>query len=323
MKTTKLVDMKIQEGTLCKRGANPLANITLFKSIDEEEARKPMLDKIKANIKNLWKSLNEELPEIDDTANVLKGALTALETVTEDVEKAGKKVSAANMERLKLAMGSIKEIMDQMMQGEMEDGEDEPGMMQGKKPMMPDKDKVKKGVEANMKLEDVMKSLNPEQQTAIAKAIEDAAAALVEKTKTIDVEAITKSIEEKLEKKFKDENEALKKSLDAERDLRLTKEYNDKAASFKNLQVSGALLKKFSGDSEGYAELLKTLEAANAAAEKGEILYKELGGSGADVTGEKDQQLRKSIEEIRKANPGISNYDAMQKAYRENPDLIQ
>jgi DNA-binding protein len=367
---TKLQDLKITEGSLCKKGANPLAKIMLFKSADGEVERVSIKDRVK----QIWKALtfNEVLDSkeadrdwweitsafeqsvksiLDDKGNVNKssmlidtctqfveaakpiiprltepiylsaeGTVTAIEAITEDVTKAGKTISSANMQRLQAAMMAIKEIMGQMMEGEPPNN----SVMDNDKSSK----KVTKG-DDYMELQDVLKVLPKEQQEVISKAIEKAASEAI--NKQVDVAAISKAVEEKFSEQLKkqaEDNEKLQKALDAEKDLRITKEFISKAAEYKNLGTKsddfGKVLKEIAQKitPETYSELEKVLAGADEKIGKNDLFLKEIGSGGETVL-ETIDKVNKMVEEIRKSDSKITKEQAEAKVWMEHPELYR
>lgn len=246
-----------------------------------------------------------------------EGALTALEAIAEDVSKAGKKISAANMDKLKAAMRVLQEMMGSMEMDGMEPVEE------GCKP------KVKKSKgDDTMTFEEFMKSLTEDQQKAmqaeiekqaqeaVNKAVED-----VKKSATPEMEAIQKKLDDMAKT-----NEVLAKALEVEKDQRITKEFEEVAKQYQDLPgvevaTFGKLLKDLNQKApDQYAELIKVLDTNKGVhAENKLILMKELGGNQVpeNDAGVQLEKLAKSIQETEKVTFAVA-YD---KALRENPQL--
>lgn len=263
--------------------------------------------------------INRAKPLAPYMADMMKaeGAFTALEAIAEDVSKAGKKISAANMEKLKAAMRVLHEMM-----GPMEGMEDMEPIEEGCKP------KVKKSKgDDTMTFEEFMKSLTEDQQKAmqaeiekqtqeaVNKAIED-----VKKSATPEMEAIQKKLEDMAKT-----NEVLAKALEVEKDQRITKEFEEVAKAYKDLPgvevaAFGKLLKDLNQKApDQYAELVKTLDASKEMISKNNILMKEIGGGQVPENDASAQleKLAKSIQEKEKVTYAV----AYTKAVEENPQL--
>ena len=249
-----------------------------------------------------------------------EGAVTAIEAITEDIEKAGKTISSANMQRLQVAMAAIKEIMGQMMEGEPPDNSAMDNNKSSKK--------VIKG-DDHMELKEILKALPQDQQDVINKAIENATSEAI--NKQVDVAAISKAVEEKFSEQLKkqaEDNEKLQKALDAEKDLRITKEFISKAAEYKNLGTKpddfGKVLKEIAQKviPETYTELEKVLAGADEKIGKNDIFLKEIG-SGGEAVLETIDKVNKMVEEIRKTDPKITKEQAEAKVWMEHPELYR
>lgn len=138
-------------------------------------------------------------------------------------------------------------------------------------------------------------------------------------------------IEEKIEsilksnEKLEGENKVLKDEIKKERDLRVTKEYEDKAAKeFANVggaKEVGAVLKsaKDNMSDDEYKNFEKVMKANQTKLEVGNI-FSELGSSqGASNDLETKIQVKK--EAIMKANTDFTKEQAEAKAFEDNPEL--
>lgn len=286
------------------------------------------LPKVKAKVRAAWKKVNpdaEEVPAVLKSENMLskmknfaEGLLTSIEATYEDVTKAGKKISAANMEKLKAAMRVLHEMM-----GSMEGMEDMEPVEEGCKP------KVKKSKgDDTVNYDEILKSLPEDQQKvmqaeiekqaqeAVNKAIED-----VKKSATPEMEAIQKKLEDMAKT-----NEVLAKALEVEKDQRITKEFEEVAKAYKDLPgvevvAFGKLLKDLNQKApEQYAELVKTLDASKEMISQNNILMKEIGG-GQVPENDAGAQLEKLAKSIQKENPGMTYEIAYTKAMDENKQL--
>ena len=250
-----------------------------------------------------------------------EGAFAALEAISEDVSKAGKKISTANMERLKSAMKVLHELMGmdmeeyEAMYGEKKPKPDEPMKKSG----IDDKN-ITKGDDQLMSYQEIFKSLTPEQQKAIQDEIAKQALEAVNKAKPN---------EDVVQKQLEDMNKAnveLAKALEVERDLRITKEFTEIAKGYQDLpgveiEAFGKTLRVLSDKApDQYAELIKTLDASKEMISKNNILMKEIG-VGAVPENDALVKMNTKAAEIQKANTGMTFEVAFAKVCNEDPAL--
>ena len=121
--------------------------------------------------------------------------------------------------------------------------------------------------------------------------------------------------------------EAAEELAKAERDARIEREFITKAASdfphLGNASDLGPRLKRMSEtlSKEDYDAHLQELKAANARIETGQ-LFAELGKSGDPTPGSSDTsaELQAKAEEIRKADPNVSEYEAKRRALQADKE---
>lgn len=112
----------------------------------------------------------------------------------------------------------------------------------------------------------------------------------------------------------------------AERDMRVTREFVAKAEEMPALPIKadefGPVLKRAAEalESDDFDAIENVLKTANEQLAKGE-LFKEMGRSG-DVSGETDavENVQRKAEELRKADPSLTPFQAMERAMREDPE---
>jgi hypothetical protein len=137
-------------------------------------------------------------------------------------------------------------------------------------------------------------------------------------------EADTAAANARIEKAEKqaEEDRALAK---AERDTRLTREFVAKAQTFTSLSVDaekfGPILKSASEKltKEEVEELDRVLKAADAQLATSNLL-KSAGVGGDAQPRDGEQDLTQKAEELRKSDPSLTKFQAMQRAMRENPE---
>lgn len=124
--------------------------------------------------------------------------------------------------------------------------------------------------------------------------------------------------------------EAAEKMAKAEHDLRVEREYVQKAADeFQNLGLDaedlGLILKRANENlsPEDYTSLETVLKAAASQSGTNQALLRELGRTGQPKDGTQDaySEVKKAAAEIRKSDPSLSEQRALELAARENPDL--
>jgi hypothetical protein len=348
----KLKDIEIEEGSLVKNGANQYAKITLFKSANQEvnngvinwikgmfsfgEATqiKKAMNEWQENVTLFVKCVNSiiekksdkqnelfvkscnEFIEVawpiskkfdDETSLNMQGALTSIEALAENVEKAGKAISAANMKKLEEAIKVIQSLM-----GSEESIDDE--NMMDKKPVM-------KGDEGDMEFKEILKSigdLSDEQRKEVAKAMGT-------ENNNEEIKKALADMQEQI-KKSEEEKTELKKRLDAEVEERVSKAFIEQAAEYKHLSTKpeelGKVLKNMSGklDKEDNEYIAKLLKACDEQIEKSG-LFSEIGKTGNDEGNDVIIKVAAKVEEVRKANPQLTEYQAQALVWKSNPDL--
>lgn len=308
-KNQRMFDFETFEVSQVPQGQNKRKFLLLKEQTPlEEENMDEMLEKIlKADLKDedqIDAKIDEILPEeikkdSDKAGNVraaLKGAMRLLGSVKADLPGGGKRL----VDQLAGLMGEKKAASKEDLSDEM-------------------KQKVKKA------------------EAVIAEA------AKIEKTKKEagdgkEGDVIPKETQAKLDELFESsakitkENEALSESnktlteqIGKEREMRVTKEFVEKAKSFGHVgegaEKLGKTLKEASEtmSKEGYEGLEKTLKAANAKIEAGSI-FTEVGTSnGGSASYESKMKVAK--EAIRKEDPKLSDAQAEATALERNPGL--
>ena len=134
---------------------------------------------------------------------------------------------------------------------------------------------------------------------------------------------------DKLEKAETDARERLAKAEEiakAEREIRVTREYVAKAETFRALPVEaakfGPVLKAAAEQlsAEDAAELDRVLKAADAQIAAGNLFGESGRGGEPQASGGGSEELVRKAAEIRKADPKLSEYQAMNQAMRQDRD---
>lgn len=135
------------------------------------------------------------------------------------------------------------------------------------------------------------------------------------------IEAIYKANQELVQK-----NADLEKKLDVERQVRIQKEFDDKAADFKNLPGESAdlslVLKEASEKlgKESFEKLETILKASDTAIGEGELL-KEVGSGGFDGGGSAWTKIEKAAEKVQADKPSLSSAQAVDLVLKNNRGL--
>jgi len=172
---------------------------------------------------------------------------------------------------------------------------------------------------------DVKESVVKEVEDALTKAAEKAELEKADLSPAAKA-ALQKAEEraQKAEEKAAEGHELAKE----ERDERLNKEFIAKAEDFKALTVEpaklGPILKAASEklDKADFEELERVLKAADEQVAKSELL-KEAGANGSVTPSGAYDEAAKKAEEIRKSDPKLSQEQALEKAFEDDPDLQQ
>lgn len=267
------------------------------------------LSSVKSKVRAAWKKVN---PDANEIPSILKSD-SFLEKLMEDIIKAGKQISTANMEKIKAAMKVLHDLMGMSNSGDTMNMDE--NMQMACDTTIPN---MKKGAD-NMDYQELTKSLTAEQIKLIQMEIEKQAQEAVKKLSSND-NTISKQLED-----MQKSNIELAKALEVERDLRITKEFIDKAKSYKNLPIKadefGKILKDlFKRAPEEFAELEKVLAASDEMINKNNIIMEEIG-VGVHPETDAMQKMNTIASEIQKANSGMTFQVAFSKAMSENPEL--
>jgi len=227
----------------------------------------------------------------------------------ENIDKAGKKISSASMDKLKAAMSAIKALMgmpDDMPKGEIEKGG-----------QMAITEEVIKGLpeEVQKHLEDLEgKVADIEDLQKKADKVDELEAKVEKLGKKEDKEEeVLKGASPEILKKFEDLE---KKAADAEelakseKELRISKQYNDEAKELDKLGDVGKVAKMLRSADEQGEEFGKQLRETLKSAQSQIDLTKELGRSGSDNETDAESKLEAKADEIAKRD-NISKEQAM------------
>ena len=201
--------------------------------------------------------------------------------------------SDANMKRLMQAMQAMREVLDAA-----------------------GSEKTEKG-RGSMTLEEVLKALPDDQRAVVEEALQKQDSPTDDVNKADLPEPLRKRFEE-MEKRA-EEAERLAK---AEREAREWEGFQKRAESLPHVgerDKVAEILKAAYGVSKENGEALEaTLKAANEQIEKGR-LFDEMGRDGNRGQSDAMTAVNKRAEEIRKADPALTEAQAFDKALQENP----
>ena len=224
-----------------------------------------------------------------------KAPLLEIADLADSVEKQGRVLSDANMKRLMQAMQAMREVLDAA-----------------------GTEKTQKGRGSMPTLEEVLKALPDEQRAVVEEAVQKKEPPKPDDVNKADLpEPLRKRFEE-MEKRA-EEAERLAK---AEREAREWEGFQKRAESLPHVgerDKVAEILKAAYGVSKENGEALEaTLKAANEQIEKGR-LFDEMGRDGNRGQSDAMTAVNKRAEEIRKADPALTEAQAFDKALQENP----
>lgn len=232
-----------------------------------------------------------------ESMNAVKGALRLLSSVKKEIKEEVMKEAMA-----KAGFGSEKpEEIDEK---------------EAKKKKEAELAKLKKEIESGMKVEtskSIMKHVPEDSKEVFEKVLKAAGLETVVVVDDPKYAAILKKQEE---------TEAL---LKEERDMRITKEFKEKAEGYTHIAKSddefGEVLKDASENmsKENFEKLETTLKAADEQIEKGGLFNE----NGSDLPGGSDtmSKIEKAAAEIRKEYPELTKAQSILKATDANPEL--
>jgi hypothetical protein len=305
--TTKLKNLKINEGSLVDKGANQDAEVVLFKRGGEPG----LFEKLKERIKKFFpdealgvsdvldeQQMHRDLFEIDDALRVSINSILEDDSVTSKraaiaetlsqylqelvdsgIVKIGRKVSNGRMSVLKevmTAMGKALESLGAIMDEGIEKGSDS----------MPINEDVLKGLPEDVQTEIAALQKNAEELVTKNGELEEKVAELGKTEEPKD--EILKGASPEVIEKF----EAMQKQVDsaneiakAEQEARITKEYEDKAAELEHVGAKEDVAKMLRSADEVSKEhgqkVWENLKAANERVKQSDLL-KEVGSGGVE-----------------------------------------
>ena len=310
MRKYNVKDAKLSSVDLCKQGANPFADIALFKSMDKEGGEKGM-DLMTKFAKAFAEAFG--LTKQEETTNVYK----EISDGTTSLHKSFMSIAEAEMskeEREEMFKKSLEEFCNYC-EGAIEKWSEGGG----------------KAAEDGDVLE-----VDPEDDDEEYEEDEETMEKMnIEKMSKEDREAY-----EALKKKYGTdaengagvgagsgdpaENEALKKALEEVATLTKNIEMNDIKKSCEKYEILGKdanetaemlyNLKKANPDA--YDQVVKAFDEAAELAGKSDI-FKEHGSSRTGGNAD----LKAAVEEVKKSHPELSHHEAIVKAYELNPNL--
>lgn len=325
-KVFELRALELDEISLVDKGANTGAKVVLMKrdiskmikeengkfcvysmdgkKLGEHDTREEAMAQLKAVEANKETKKGRIAEVLSDIKKFLGLADETDETELQaELEKAGKKISAARLEKLKSLYKTLQDII--MEQESSDDTNGEASKMDTSKLSKAEQDYIKE-LEAKAAHADAVAKKATED--AVAKAQADAKA--------------------EIEKAKKDAEEA-KEEVAKERDARLNKEYEGKVSVFKRLAIKADDAKVFRAIDEKLPEELskrmwEIVKGANEAMASAAIMTKQIG-SGEGDNGSDDHVSK--VETLMKAelakNDKLSEGKAMAEVFAKNPGLYE
>ena len=244
------------------------------KRITEMDTHEVSLAKGAANLRKflITKSLGDDMNK-EFIEKILKGDIEITPEVEEIIKQLSKEDASAvrgAMKLLSAVKGTVPEkLMNQL--GRLIGPE--PKKTKGEPPM-PEPKKVKKEGELDLS------TLPKEQQERVQKELDES------KAKDAELEKVKKELAESKDKNTSD-LEKVRKELSDEKEIRITKEFKEKASVLKNLSEGtdelGLILKECSQkvSKETFEKLENVLKAADKAIAEGN-LFKEIGTGGVN-----------------------------------------
>ena len=290
----RLSDLSIHEVSLVKRGANK-RKFLLYKTEDREELMKAFLDQIlKSGLtdeKQIDEKINEVFPESliekgekrDNFISAVKGTMRLVNTLKGDLPE--EKIT----ELMTLLSGNVEKTVKTPTATTSKDG------------------------------------------TVTTEPTVTTPEGIVSKEGKVKTPVTEKTPEEilKAHDTLMKKNEDLEKIIKDEREIRLKKEFADKAAAFKNIPGEKAdlahVMKTASEtmDKETYDKFEGLLKGADAALKESALLKEAGTTGGSDAGADAWDKIEKAAVEMRKADPKLSNAQAIDKVMKEQPSLYE
>lgn len=317
-KANELRDLELTEISFVDKGANRDAKVVLMKRdvnkmIKEENGKFCVYteDGKKVGEHDTREEAMAQMRAMEAHKETKKGLLAKLaealglradadDALMADLEKAGRKISAARMEKLKALYKTLADII-----AEQESNDEKEDTMKTDLKTLP--------ADVQDMIADLQKKATPDQD-AIQKMVNDAVA----KVKA-DADAEIK--------KAKDEAAAATAATLVEKEARVLKEYEGKVSVFKSLTIKADDAKVFKAIDEKLPEELakrvwEILKGADAALKSANIMTRQIGSSqGEDSVEDPIGKVNKMADELVAKDAKLSRTDAVAKVFKENPHL--
>lgn len=272
-------------------------------------------------------SLMDLLPDLEEKMDEVamqktKDTLSDMDSFAEEVAKAGKVISDANMKRLEQAMSAIDEILTA---AKVE--------KKGERGTMPTMEEILKGLPEDQRSA-ILDALNKqEKEVADLKKRAEEAEAKLKKANNSDPEPedVWKGVNPEVRKRFEEMEKRAKEAEDVakrEQEARVKKEFIAKAAGYRGLPIQpeefGLVLKDIAEKSpEQFAKLEEVLKAADEAIATGK-LFEEVGkGGGSGGASDTWSKIEKAAEEIMKSDSKLTKEQAITKVAEKHPELVE
>lgn len=296
---------------------------TSIRSIMDSEAQNKG-ELIQRSLIQYMGSLMDLLPDLEGKMDEVamqktKDTLSEMDGFAEEVAKAGKMISDANMKRLEQAMSAIDDILTA---AKVE--------KKGEKGTMPTMEEILKGLSEEQRSA-IQEALNKqEQEVADLKKRAEEAEAKLKKGNDPEPEDVWKGVNPEVRKRFEEMEKRAKEAEDVakrEQDARVKKDFIAKASGYRGLPIKpeefGLVLKEIADKSpEQFAKLEEVLKAADEAIATGE-LFKEVGkGGGGGGGSDTWSKIEKAAEEIMKSDSKLTKEQAITKVAEKHPELV-
>ncbi|WP_080840015.1 DUF1541 domain-containing protein [Cohnella massiliensis] len=297
---------------------------TSIRSIMDSEAQNKG-ELIQRSLIQYMGSLMDLLPDLEEKMDEVamqktKDTLSDMDSFAEEVAKAGKVISDANMKRLEQAMSAIDEILTA---AKVE--------KKGERGTMPTMEEILKGFPEDQRSA-ILDALNKqEKEVADLKKRAEEAEAKLKKANNPDPEDVWKGVNPEVRKRFEEMEKRAKEAEDVakrEQEARVKKEFIAKASGYRGLPIQpeefGLVLKEIAEKSpEQFAKLEEVLKAADEAIATGK-LFEEVGkGGGSGGASDTWAKIEKAAEEMMKSDSKLTKEQAITKVAEKHPELVE
>lgn len=335
MGKTRLRKLDMSSVDFVRRGANQKADIMLRKSAEDEEIPQGLWKSIQDAVKE-WRKGEDSMKEFQITKSSFVDALDySMDSIIADetmdnvakaemAEESIQQFSDALLAEVKKAIGyeaPEDDMTDEGEEGEENNAEEEKNQPEPKQDGQKDPENPEEG-EKTMKID--KSRFNSEELKQYKALIEKAKVDEEEEYELPPEEEETEKADEELHPEVKRalaEVENLKKSLEMKNLHDVAKKYSVIGKKEDELAETLYAMKKSSP--EAYNNFVALLDEQVDMVEKSGV-FTEIGksGHGGYAGGSTVSKINSIASEIQKADPGMSRFDAIAKAWDSNPELL-